>query len=227
MIFDILDLGWAHMADTNAAELLQAIATRLPDLAQKAWPDHWQAMQTKEGSQAIAVRFRGLTTQPSDMNWLLGGWSALCTLGPVQAVYTDEWFRSHAAPVISWMRANGLRERRTFGLGCRTRNTSGTELDKVKRSVARLGERAGVDAYLSTYDADRVAKLNTWSEFKGNVDKWPTPSDLPWDTFTPSNLEINSLSASRWPLILGLGAFGVAGYLMFTSKSKKKTKGKK
>lgn len=223
---DGLVLGWSHLAGSNAAEVLQAIAVRLPDLARQAWPDHWKELQTKEGSRAVVARFRGLTKQPSDMDWLLAGWSALSPSGPVQNVYAETWFKDHAAPIISWMKANGLKEALTFALGCRMRNSG--KFDSLRRSVSSLGEMAGVEAILSDYEPDRVQKLNSWPEFQGEIEKWPEPSDLQWDTRYPSiSVPLMLLRLKeKWPWLLGLGALAVAGYLFFADK-RKRSKGKR
>ena len=226
---DGLVLGWSHLAGSNAAEVIQAIAVRLPDLARQAWPDHWKELQTKEGSNAVVRRFRGLTKQPGDMDWFLAGWSALSPLGPVQNVYAETWFKDHGAPVVSWMQANGLREARTFALGARLRNTSGDKLNDLKRSVASLGERAGVEEVLSGYKQDRVQKLNSWPEFQGEIEKWPEPSDLQWDTRYPSiSVPLMLLRLKeKWPWVLGAGALVAAGYLFFTNRRKRSKRKKR
>lgn len=180
-IYRGLELGWAHMAVDNASDILWDISTRIPKVAQFAWPDHATEMKQYNVCEGIVSGFRGLDKMPHAYDWLAAGWYQIAPRGDVQSVYTERWYKDIAAKAIDWCRSDGIRDKRILVAGIRARNTSGTKLETLKRMVRELGETEGLKRFLVDYAHDSLTRaLWEWPIFDGPIDKYPEPSDIRW-----------------------------------------------
>jgi len=183
-LFSGLELGWAHAACDagGGAEVLTAIANKLPDVAAWAWgPDEAAKLKSEDYAQQVCDSFKNLDAQPQAGNWMLAGWHAIAGRGDVQNVYAEWYWDDVVNDVIKWMQDKGLRSARTLGAATRMSNTSRVQFKRLREAVETYGEQEGVTRALEGYGhPDRTEKLNTWPCFQGQIRSWPSPSDLKW-----------------------------------------------
>lgn len=184
-INDWLELGWAHMSTIgNVAQLLNAIALRLPEVAVYAWGDKGRELAQLGFATSFVTEFRDKRALPAGAEWFTAGWYQIAVRGDVQRVYLDEWW-PHVAQPIAWMQANGYKSRQLLAAAVRARNT-GPDFDKLKQLCAASGEALGLQQFLVWWEGegkeDRAQVVRSWPIFQGEITAWPQPSDLDWGT---------------------------------------------
>lgn len=180
------ELGFAHMAHRNttqkmvgnAGQVISDIAKLAPDLAAAAWgPEEAVKLTSESYANSILDSERG--GHKSQNDWFLAGWNWVSQQPDGQRVYVQRWFQDIAAPAINWAASAGVQDAKTVAAAIRMRNSSGTQLGKLKDAVSRLGEEQGREYALAEYShPDRTEAINTWPEFQGASTPWPNPSDL-------------------------------------------------
>lgn len=181
-IFKGLELSWMHAAGSNAAEILWRIATMLPTVAASAWgQDEALKMQNRNYVDGIIAQFKGQTAMLPQYDWLSAGWAWASARGDVQQLIVNWYFGDIVKKAMDWMMANGLTQARTLAAGTRARNTSGTQLQKLKDAVASQGEEAGVQSFLQGYKGGKyIPDIDAEPAFSGEIAKWPSPADVAW-----------------------------------------------
>jgi hypothetical protein len=239
-VFKGLELGWSHLAGNKTARFLQAIAVQLPEVARYAWGEQGAQFAQLSFATSFCDSFKGLLSFPQGTEWFTAGWYQIAARGDVQNVYLAQWADPHLTEPIAWMQANNLRSRALLATAVRTRN-SGAPFTNLKQSIATLGEANGLASFLASYDQERANKIRTWPEFQGQIEQWPTVSELNFGANAPVWPEVaapveitqtappiagSSVLASGprwlWLSLAGAGVVGAAGLAWWALSKKPK-----
>lgn len=170
--FSGLELGWSHLAGNGTARFLNNLATQLPEVARYAWGEEAARFANLDQAKAWCDSIKDANSLPAGLEWFTAGWYQIAPRGDVQEVYLRSWAKPHLEDVVSWMSANGLRQRQTFAAGVRARN-SGADFTELKSRVAKLGEQNGLSGFLDWWGTQsktsRANAVRTWQAFKGEL----------------------------------------------------------
>jgi len=226
-IASTLELGFAHMARGNAADVLAAIGGQARELADSAWPGHANELGTRAAADIVVARF-GDNTYPADLQWLVDGWAVAIGSKAGLILYCRTWWSQIVEPAIRLCKERGWTDGRTLAAAVRMRNSG-----KLGLLSKQLGSEtsARLQALMEYGHPDRTERINTWQEFQTTFPPWP---DLgPVETAIKGAAELTDRGVAavsapwwKWPLIVGGVVAGVGG-LWWWSNRKPRRKGRK
>jgi hypothetical protein len=187
------ELGFAHMAHRskggslvgNAGQVVTDIAQQLPQVAAAAWGAD-EAARLRDGNYVNSLLDSEIGGHKAQNDWFLAGWNWANQRPDVRAVQTARWYNDIALPAISWAMQNNITDGRTIAAAIRMRNSSATQLSRLKEAVATLGESGGRMKALNDYGhPDRTAKIESWPEFRNSVPPYPSLGDVQYGAAGP------------------------------------------